>query len=211
MKRMANIYLQAVTKHIAQWRGALAPVSLREWLRYAFRRWLRILGIPGMLAVGILAGIPPFYFSAIGPAQERLDVARRSVFFANEEILRAGKSPNTGRDTPAGQLAEFYRAFPAERYSPQWLGKLAVLAEKNGLNLNVGEYKATRDKVGRLVRFEMTLPVRGQYSQIRRFLSALPAETPIIALENVQFSRQNIADSTVEAQIRLALYLEQAS
>ena len=86
-----------------------------------------------------------------------------------------------------------------------------MLAERNGLSLNQGEYKATRDKVGRLVRLQMTLPVKGEYSQIRRFLSALPAETPIIALENVQFARQNIADSTVEARIRLALYLEQAS
>lgn len=208
MTHMANIWLRA---RISQWRAVLPQAPLRGWLRFTFRRWLRILGGPGIVAVGILAAFPPFYFSAIVPAQERLDLARRSTFSQNEQILRAGKTSGIVRNTPREQLAEFYRLFPAERYSPQWLGKLAVLAERNGLSLNQGEYKATHDKVGRLVRLQMTLPVKGEYLQIRRFLSALPAETPIIALENVQFARQNIADSTVEARIRLALYLEQAS
>ena len=57
------------------------------------------------------------------------------------------------------------------------------------------------------MRFQMVLPVKGEYRQIRRFLAALPAEIPIIALEDVQFSRQNVGDSTVEARIRMALYL----
>jgi hypothetical protein len=211
MKHAAKFLLQALSRQIIRWRGAFPQVPLQGWLRHTARRWLRTLGIPGMLALGVLAGLPFFYLSAIAPVQERLDIARRGTFLLNEQMLQAGKTPFSGHQTPAGQLAEFYQIFPGERSSPLWLGKLAVLAKKNGLSLNEGEYKATRDKVGRLVRFQMTLPVKGEYSQIRRFLSALPAETPVIALENVQFARQNIADSTVEAQIRLALYLEQAS
>jgi len=207
----ANLLLQAVSSHSARWRSAMPQVPLQGWLRHKFRCWLRFLGRSGVLAAVILAGFPFFYFLVIAPAQERLDVARRSTFSLNEQLVQAGKAFDGGRHTPASQLAEFYRVFPAERYSPQWLGKLVVLAEKNGLSLNEGEYKATSGKVGRLVRFQITLPVKGKYSQIRRFLSALPAETPVIALENVQFVRRNIADATVEAQIRLVLYLGRSS
>jgi len=57
------------------------------------------------------------------------------------------------------------------------------------------------------VRFQITLPVKGEYLKIRKFLAALPTVLPIVALENVQFQRQKIADPVVEAKIRLVLYL----
>ena len=211
MKSIATLWPQAVSRRVELWRAALPQVPFRGWLRWTSRRWLRILGRPGVLAVGILVVFPPFYFSAIVPAQERLDIARSSTLSLREQIMQASKTLDGGRRTPARQLAEYYRIFPEELDSPQWLEKLVALAEKNGLSLNEGEYKATRDRVGRLMRFQMVLPVKGEYPQIRSFLSALPAELPIVALENVQFARKNVADPAVDAQIRLVLYLEQAS
>lgn len=211
MRRLAGKWLRAAFGRFVQRCSMSSTAPLRGRLRWVFRYWLRILGRPGVLAIGMMVVLPPFYFSAIAPVQERLDVARRSTLSLREQILHAGKSLDSGWRTPAEQLAEFYRIFPEERYSPQWLEKLAALAEKNGLSLNEGEYKAVRDKGGRLMRFQMMLPVKGEYPQIRKFLAALPAETPVIALEHVQFTRQNIADSAVEVRIRLALYMEQAS
>jgi Tfp pilus assembly protein PilO len=210
MKRIASVLLGLASDRCAQLCG-LSSGALPECLRWMARRWLNILGWPGVTAIGLLFVLPPFYFSAIAPAQERLDAARNSTLSLREQILHAGKSFESVRRTPDQQLAEFYRIFPEERSSPQWLKKLVTLAEKNGLGLNEGEYKATRDKTGRLMRLQLVLPVKGEYRQIRRFLAMLPEEIPIIALENVQFTRHNVADSTVDARIRLALYLEQAS
>lgn len=210
MKRIASELLGLASDRCAQLCG-LSSAALTECLRWMARRWLSILGWPGVTAIGLLFVLPPFYFSAIAPAQERLEAARNSTLTLREQILHAGKSLAGVRRTPDQQLAEFYRIFPEERSSPLWLKKLVALAEKNGLGLNEGEYKATRDKTGRLMRLQLVLPVKGEYRQIRRFLAMLSEEIPIIALENVQFTRHNIADSTVDARIRLALYLEQAS
>lgn len=203
MRRLA----QAALGQFAQVDGVV------QWarLRWMLRRWLRILGRPGVLAIGILVVYPPFYLSAIVPAQERLEVAQRGALSLHEQIRHASESLGGARNTPAEQLAEFYRIFPEERSSPKWLGKLAALARKNGIALNEGEYKVMRDDRVRLMRFQMVLPVKGEYQKIRRFLAALPAEIPIIALENVQFSRQNVGDPGVAAQIKLTLYLEQTS
>lgn len=209
MRHLPSRWLRGAFGEFARRYGILPTVPLQVHLRRVLRRRLRILGRHGVMAIGILVIFPPFYFSAIAPAQERVDAARRGVLSMREPERNAGKSLDGA--TPAEQLAEFYRIFPEERYSPQWLEKLVALAEKNGLSLDQGEYKVTQDKAGRLMRFQIMLPVKGEYPQIRRFLAALPAETPIIALENVQFTRQNIADSTVEVQIRLALYMERAS
>jgi len=187
----------------------MLPWSSR--LRWASRRWLGLMGWPGMLAVGVLAICPAFYFSAIRPAQERLEVAQHSVISLRQQLELSRKSLGGKEHTPAEQLAEFYRIFPHERSSPEWLEKLVSVAESNGISLNEGEYKATNDKAGRLVRFQITLPLKGEYPQIRRFLAALPAELPVVALENVQFERRKVAEQNVEAKIRLVLFLERES
>ena len=211
MSRIASVWMGAASARCARLCGLSPGVTLPGCLRWTSRRLLHALGRPGVLAIGILVVLPPFYFSAVVPAQERLEEARRSTLQLRKQVLLAGKRQDGIRRTPGEQLAEFYRNFPEERDTPQWLERLAALAESNGLSLNEGEYKATRDKVGRLMRLQMTLPVKGEYAQIRGFLTALSAAIPAIALENVQFARQNVADSTVEAQIRLVLYLERES
>ncbi|MEQ1668574.1 MAG: type 4a pilus biogenesis protein PilO [Sulfuriferula sp.] len=189
---------------------ASAP-SLWYFVRWTAQRWLRRIGWPGMLAIGILAMCPAFYFSAISSEQARLTAARHSAVSLHKQLVLAGKSVKVAVLSPEDRLAAFYQEFPTEGCSPQLLEKLVVLASNHGLSLNDGEYKTTQDKVGKLVRYQMTLPVQGEYPQIRKFLAALPTELPAIALENVQFERPKIADPRVEAKIRLVLYLRQVS
>ena len=206
MKRLLDRLRSVVTSRS----GTFSALPSRDLVRWTSRRWLRRMGWPGVLAIGILAMCPAFYFSAIRTEQARLDTARHSVAALHEQ-LAAGKSLNGTRLSPEDQLAEFYRKFPVEELSPQWLEKLVALAANHGLSLNDAEYKATRDKVGKLVRYQITFPLKGEYPQIRKFLTDLPGALPVAALENVQFERQKVTDPNVEARIKLVLYLEQAS
>lgn len=207
MKRMLGRLLRPVSIDA----DAAAVLPLWNRVRRTSRRWLRRMDWPGVLAIGILAMCPAFYFSAIFPEQERLDTARHNAVTLKEQLTLDSKSRGGSKLSTEDQLAEFYRKFPGEGNSSQWLGKLVVLAENRGLSLNDGEYKATRDKMGKLVRYQMTFPVKGPYPQIRQFLTDLPGALPVVALENVQFERQKVADPNVEAKIKLVLYLEQAS
>jgi len=62
------------------------------------------------------------------------------------------------------------------------------------------------------VHFQMTFPVKGNYPQIRKFLTALKVDIPSLSLQQVQFQRQKVGDAMVEANIKLVLYfLEQKS
>jgi Tfp pilus assembly protein PilO len=179
-------------------------------IRWTSRYWLHRLDWPGVVAIGILAMCPAFYFSTIRSEQARLDLARVSVAMLNEQFALGGKSASGKEPSLEEQLAEYYRKFPAEESSPLWLEKLMALAANNGLSLNDGEYKVTRDNVGKLVRYQMTLRVKGEFPQIRKFLTDLPSVLPVVALETVQFERQKVADAIVEAKIKLVLYLVQA-
>lgn len=189
-------------------------ISVRPWwhhLGWISRYWLRRIGWPGVLAIGIFVMCMAFYVSAIRPLQALLNTAERSAAVLQEELALGSKSFSHTKLSTEDQLAEFYRKFPVEWDSPLWLKKIVVLAQSNGLGLNDGEYKVTRDKVSKLVRYQMSLHVRGTYPQIRKFLTDLPGALPVVALENVQFERQKVGDPDVEAKIKLVLYLEQAS
>lgn len=188
--------------------GAATTLPLWKRVRWALRRWLVRMEWPGVVSIGILVINFAFYISTIFPEQARLDRAHHNVEVFNEQHELGDDAHNGLTHSPEAQLALFYQKFPDEGNASLWMGKLVALAASRGINLNDGEYKATRDKVGKLVRFQMTLPVNGKYPQIRKFLSDLQDTLPAVALENVQFERQKVADPNVEATIKLVLYLE---
>ena len=175
---------------------------------WARRRWLHLFGWPGAVGAGLLSMCTALYLSTIQPAQMRLNEVHESAVSIQERVQRAANGLNHSELAPAEQLAEFYRIFPNEKSLLPWLEKIFALAQANGIRLDQGEYKVTRDKVGKLLRFQMTLPVNSGYPQIRKYLNSLRAEIPIISMEHLQFERQKVNDSEVEAKIKLALYLE---
>jgi hypothetical protein len=136
---------------------------------------------------------------------------QKIVAAAHERALIAAKPGHVGSTLPSEQLEKFYEFFPVEKKSPFWLGKMVEVAEKTGLSLDHGEYAVTSDKVGKLTRIKITLPVQGSYPQLRKFLAALTTEIPTMALENVQFERKDIQDSSVQVKLKLLLYLVQES
>lgn len=180
-------------------------------LRQKSRRWLPLVGWVGVVAIAVLLLCLILYGAMLRPMQTRWDALQHNAASARESLVNASVTASPVNGSPSEQLVEFYKFFPAENESPQWLEKLVGVAEKNGLSLNDGEYKVTQDKVGKLMRYKITLPVQGKYPQIRKFLLSLKTEIPMAALEDVQFERKDIIDAAVQAKVKLVLYLVQAS
>jgi Tfp pilus assembly protein PilO len=169
------------------------------------------LGLPGAVGVAGLGMCLALYFSVLQPAQQRRDAARLSAIALQQRIVQAGADSRDKARPLDEQLAAFYGIFPREHDATDTIGKIAAIARRDGLMLQQAEYKAERDKTGKLTRFQMSLPLRGEYPTIRRFLSDIHAEIPIASLEQVQFERQKVGDSMVDAKVRLVLYLGKAS
>ena len=182
-----------------------APALARRWHPH---RLLRRLGWPGVVGIGVLVMCMAFYLSALQPEQARLRETRQALASLRQQIDAAGRGAGNGERPPAEQLADFYRLFPSESDLPDWLGKIFAAAQAQGLVLEQGEYKAGMDKIGRLMHYQITLPVKGDYPQIRRFLAALGKDVPIAALEQVEFERQKVGVAQVDCKIKLNLYLE---
>ncbi len=207
----AKVFMNSIARNL--FKNDAAPSDASQFhgqlLRFQ-RRLMPMLGWPGIVAISILVICPTFYFSTIRPMQDRLNMSQRVADSLREQAMNGGAAHKSAT-TPSEELEEFYKYFPSEKKSARVLGKLVEVAQKNGLSLNHGEYIVTRDKVGQLIRFKITLPVQGTYKQIRNFLSSVNTEIPNIALENVQFERKEILDADVQVKIRLLLYMVQAS
>jgi Tfp pilus assembly protein PilO len=161
-------------------------------------------GWPAIAGVVLLVAVAGFYFSALRPEQARLEQLRQEA--ANLQH-RAKIAQVDLPKSPSEQLAEFYRYFPTPDSLPDQLEKLFGAAKTQGLALEQGEYRPLKESAGGLTRFQVILPLRGTYPQIRKFVDGSLAEVPTLSLESIQFERQKVGDPAVEAKARFVVYL----
>jgi Tfp pilus assembly protein PilO len=168
------------------------------------------LGWPGVLGLGLLVFVCSFYFSTLRADESRLDDLRQEIATAREQ--RAAPADGAGAPTtPTDRLAAFYGFFPRPADLPDLLEKVFDAAKGSGLQLEHGEYRVLRDNAGALTQFQLTLPVRGTYPQIRKFVDGAMAEVSTLSLDSIQFERQKVGDALVDAKIKLAVYLGKKS
>ena len=129
------------------------------------------------------------------------------VLALQDQVQRESQAPTAGQPAPGDALVRFYQSFPQDKDLPLWLEKIFASAQMRKIELDRGEYKVTSDKDGGFVRFQMTFPVKGEYPRIRKYLSSLMSDIPTLSLQQVQFKREKVGDTMVEANIRMVLYL----
>lgn len=110
---------------------------------------------------------------------------------------------------PAGDAAETRRriaAFQAQLLGNQELAagvkRIFMVAEKNQVRLAQGEYRPVPDATAELIRYQITLPVKGEAAKLNGFLLDALAELPSLGLEGVAFRRESPADGEIEARFR---------
>jgi hypothetical protein len=146
-----------------------------------------------------------FAASAILPLEARIRELKSDVDVLRSKLQAAPAI--AGAAGTGDPLANFYAFFPPLGSTPDWLQRIFGLAESQGLRLEAGEYKLRRDRDFKLVRYELTLPVRGSYPQIREFVSHVLTDVPASSLDELSLRREDPGSSTVEARIRLTLHL----
>ncbi|MCL2591312.1 MAG: hypothetical protein FWD67_10680 [Betaproteobacteria bacterium] len=172
---------------------------------WSLRCWQRKFSRP-MMAGSLLAALCGVaYVAEVVPQEERV-VAQRSGI----EQLRTAQAvlPEAPAiRTPAEQLDSFYAFFNDEDIVLTVLGRLFAAAARENLALPQGDYRVAKESTGRLARYEITLPLKGSYPSLRRFIAQSLKETPTLSLQGASFARQAAGDIGVDAQIRFTLYV----
>jgi hypothetical protein len=173
---------------------------------YRLRSAVERLGRTGGFGIALLFGCAVFFVTAVRPAEDELAALQEQR--GAEELARRGGRPLV--DSVA-QLDQFMAFFPPENSTPRWLGLMYAAADKERLVLAQGTYKVRGESGVGLVSYQVTVPVRGTYPQVRRFIGKVLADVPAASLESVQFQRERSADGAIDAKVVFALHLRETS
>ena len=172
-------------------------------LRLRAQLLLRRLGAPACLAVALFALGAAAWVWAWQQRAVAAQLEARPLPQPALAVVAAAAAPATASEN----LARFYAALGQQRHAEQQVKQLFDLAAKNGLLLAQGEYKSGYDKASRVATYQVTLPLKGSYAAVSQFaLQALRA-VPFASLDELSFRREQIADTDLEARLRLTFYL----
>ncbi|MEI6299816.1 MAG: hypothetical protein WCR74_00095 [Betaproteobacteria bacterium] len=165
--------------------------------------WADGLGHAGIIGIGLLIFAATWHVSAVVPAQDEMAVLQSRL----ARIEGGGPRELPPAQRAAVQLQEFYRHFPGVAEAPEWVQKIHKMATAEGLALETGEYRMARDGELGMSRYQITLPLKGGYPQVRRFIAKVLDEIPAATLDEVSMKRESVGAGGVETRVRFTLYL----
>jgi hypothetical protein len=167
----------------------------------AWQTWRESLGPVGLTGLLLLLTAAAAYFAVNRPLQQRVAALQAA---ASAPASAASQAPaQAGPEA----LLRWRALLPAQPDTAAQLRRLLAAAAEQGLQLQSGEYRLERQPDDRLIRYRIALPVQGSYGQVRRFAEAALARMPALALDEIEFHRDNTQQATLDARLRFTLFL----
>ena len=181
---------------------------MSTWI-WSAKRWLNQAGWMGVVGLSLLAFSATFYLSAVMPDRARIaELQQESASLrqhAQMTLAQGGINPTSDTET---QLKTFYQFFPPASQKVTGLAKIYKAAEHQKLLLETGEYRYIADANNKLSRYQVTLPIKGSYLQIRNFVNEILTEVPSAAVDDISFKRESVSSPTLDARVKLTLFFE---
>jgi Tfp pilus assembly protein PilO len=158
------------------------------------------LGGLGLAALALMAAAAAFHFMVLKP----LDASNAQL---EDRVSR--QAPRAAAGAPgnaADQVAQVYEYLQKDEETTDWLAKLHGIGGATGVQLKSASYR-TEKTAGRMVRYEMVLPLVGSYPQIRDFLQRARAEIPVMSIDQLTLKRESRNDGALQVELRLTLHM----
>jgi hypothetical protein len=157
------------------------------------------IGMAGVAAIALLAAALAFSNFMVRPLEER------------NALLKQSASGKTHSAAPSGaKVAAVYAYLQKEEDTTDWLAKLHGIGTATGIQMRAASY-STKPAEGRIMRYEIVLPVAGSYAQIRDFLKRAQAEIPVMSIDQVTLKKDDKKGATpqaaLHAELRLTLHM----
>lgn len=172
---------------------------------WTVKRTLIKLRWPGLAGLGLVLFTAGLTVVAVHPARERLRALNDEVASLSSRLGQRGAA--NGPASRRSQLSNFYAFFPLTENVPELLGRVYRAANQNQLRLEKGEYKLSREPDFRLARYEITVPVSGDYARVRSFVNEVLQTVPSATLDELSLKRESIDRPELEARVRFSLFL----
>jgi Tfp pilus assembly protein PilO len=165
--------------------------------------YARKLGLVGWVGIVLL-------IFTMGYAVATLPTLHKKINGLEADVVSAAQAPvEEAAEAPltrSQRMQMFHDFFPKGNELGYWIGRINAAAGEEKLVLERGDYQIS--KTGEPpMPLRITMPVRGTYGQVRRFINAALMEVPAMALEDISLVRQTARDAQMEAQLRFVIYV----
>jgi hypothetical protein len=175
--------------------------------KLAIAESLLALRWPGLLGSLLLVACAGYGLGVLRPMQEETLATQARAVKAERLAEAVRKGTAAAPQTAAGRRDQFYAGLSQQEQVTQRVDGIYAAATAEGLVLMHGEYAGADLPKAGLARYRIVLPMKGTYGQVRRFIKTATANTPGLALDDLDLVRQNVADSQIEARVHLSLFM----
>jgi Tfp pilus assembly protein PilO len=181
-----------------------APLAVTR-TAWTVKRALINLRWAGLVGLGLVLFTAALSVVSIQSARQHLHALNDEAANLSSRLGQRGTASSlvSGRS----RLSNFYAFFPLTHDVPELLGRIYRAGIRNQVVLAKGEYKLTREADFPLVRYQITLPVSGDYARVRGFVNDVLEAVPSAALEELTLKRESIDQPELEARVRLSVFL----
>lgn len=172
------------------------------WLRHAAAN---VRPLP-LVALLLVSGAAMAHFLLLPDRDDAIERAERRLAGAEKALRRAALGSETADTRPEGGRLRLLERFQSGARRNATLGRLLDIAGEQGLQVPTGDYRLVAAKGGPLERYVLTLPVRGEYLSIRRYVAAVRAEFTDLAVDDVTLRRESVGSNEIEAQLRFIVF-----
>lgn len=167
-----------------------------------------LANLPGLplIALLLVAAAALAHLFLLPAREAAIEASERRLAGLERSARRALIERQAERGSPEDTRQRLLARFSGEEQLNAELGRLIALAGEQGLQMESGDYRLMPGKDGLFDRYVLNLPVRGSYRSIRSYLSAVRAEFPDLAIDDVSLHRESVANPEVEAQLRFVLF-----
>jgi len=145
---------------------------------------------------------------ALTNARQRAELAS-SGLIAAEQALAMARTTVDGKLEADRELQNFYREIlPSDLSDARGItfARLEEAASRNNLLMQRRSSSTDHEEGSRLARLQMTMFLKGDYRDMRSFLSELEAADDFIVIEEISLSQDDAAENTESLTLGLATY-----
>ena len=161
------------------------------------------LGRAGTAGAGLMLIAAIFMLTAVLPQYREISALR--------EEIHGAQLAGTTDPSPHVRLGRFLDRLPKRSELPGIAGQIFKLAATAGVTLDQGRYELTPMHSGKLARYRMSFPIKGQYPNIRQFIDATLSTIPSAAVDGMRIERKTTGDANVDADLRFSIFVRNES
>lgn len=172
--------------------------------------WRLQLGLPGIVGLACLA-LAAYLAAVYAPALQ----AEQDELRARQQQARERPATASRRTTPTSAALHRVDSLPAGNQRGADLARLIEISRRTGVELTRGDYTTNKPSAAddadasaadAVSQWHLQLPVRGNYTQVRRFIAEMLNTMPHAALDGLQVERPDTRQTTLETTLRITLF-----